>query len=286
MRMKIAGRTVDVPIARAIALAMILVGALLVIIAWNDQAKIDEIGTTTDPLLQNRLVTLEDERDAALVSGIGFVFLGLFAAVMLREPSSPRPLSEKQMISAAKTANQMLAGLSLAGNATYLPASHGLTKERVFVTAPRNGAVPPTAASDDLVLSPGKDGSTPGVLLEPPGLRLLEYIEQELSVKTEGSGVEAVEGSLQMLKHGFDSMKDFHFKEREGKLVLRVEYDDLLDACREVRKEMPDTCRQVACIGCSCLLTAAARATGKTVSVESVDNGQDTVVFTLELRDW
>jgi hypothetical protein len=81
-------------------------------------------------------------------------------------------------------------------------------------------------------------------------------------------------------------MRDFHFKEREGKTLLRVEYSGLLEACRTVRKERPDTCRQMACVGCSCLLSAAARATGKLVGVEEVDNAKDTVVFTLNIREW
>ena len=96
----------------------------------------------------------------------------------------------------------------------------------------------------------------------------------------------SAEGVLQVLKHDHGIIRDFHFKERDGRTVLRVEYKGLLGACRSVRKEMPDTCRQMACAGCSCLLAAAARATGKRVEVEGVDNSQDTVVFTLRLSDW
>jgi len=81
-------------------------------------------------------------------------------------------------------------------------------------------------------------------------------------------------------------MRDFHFKEREGKTILRVEYSGLLDACRTVRAERPDTCRQMACVGCSCLLSAAARATGRLVRVEDVDNSRDEVAFTLAIREW
>ena len=65
-----------------------------------------------------------------------------------------------------------------------------------------------------------------------------------------------------------------------------IEYAALADACREIREELPDTCRQMSCIMCSCIITAIARATGKAVRVKSVDNSQDRVVFHLELRDW
>jgi hypothetical protein len=156
----------------------------------------------------------------------------------------------------------------------------------MLISAPMNGHTPPAALSDDLVLSPGKDGSTPGMLLEPYGLGLMNLIETDLGTSLDNAGLEAAEGILQILKHGFDMMKDFHFKERDGNTVLRVEYDSLRDACRTVRKENPDTCRRVQCIGCSCLLTAAAKSTGKVVHVTNVDNSQDSVVFTLTLTEW
>lgn len=256
--------------------------------AYGYSAHLDiiEIGETNDPLLQQRLSSLEDKRDASFVASIGLIFLGVFSFAILGERSSPRHISEDEMLSGARMAAQMSVGFSLAGNAVYLPAKHGLSRERIFIPSTKNEFVAPAALSDDLVLSPGKDGSTPGIALEPLGLPLLTRIERELNTSLDGAGIEAAEGTLQMLKHGLGMIRDFHFKEREGKMVLRVEYKDLLEACRTVRKEMPDTCRQMACIGCACILTAAARSTGKIAVIEEVDNSKDMVVFTMSLRDW
>ena len=124
------------------------------------------------------------------------------------------------------------------------------------------------------------------MLLEPLGLDLVNEIERELNASLQNIGLEAAGGTLQILKHGLGMIKDFHFKERDGKTVLRVEYSGLLDACRKVRKEWPDTCRQIGCVGCACLLTSAARATGKVVCIDEVDNSKDTVVYTLTLKEW
>jgi hypothetical protein len=259
---------------------------VLLVLAWSAQSDIDNIGTTNDPLLQHEISMLEDERDVYLVTGVGALFIGLFAIVLLGELSVPAMVPQSEMISSARMANETLTALSLAGNASYLPALHGLTKEKVFIPATKTATVPPSALSDDFVLSPGKDGSTPGILLEPFGLSLLNDIEREFGTTVNKVGLEAAEGALQTMKHGLGLMKDFHFKEREGKTVLRVEYGALRDACRTVRSEKPDTCRHAACAGCACLLTAAARATGKRVAVEEVGNQQDTVVFTLSLVDW
>ena len=286
MRFRIAGRSLDISSSRAVGIGLIAVGIVLIAFAYDAHTQILKIGETKDPDLLHRISVLEDQRNLGVVSSVGFIFLGLFAIATLNEPTSPRVISESEMIAAARMASGMTAGLALAGSAAYMPSRHGLTRERIFLPASRTGTTPPTALSDDLVLSPGKDGSSPGVVLEPLGLGLLDMIEKELETSVKSVGIEAAEGTLQMLKHGLNVIKDFHFKERDGKWLLRVEYGDLREACRTIRKEKPDTCRQMACIGCACLLTGAARATDKLILVENVDNETDNIVFTLNLLDW
>jgi len=286
MNLRIFGRSVPLTTGRLIAIAIAIVGVVLLILAYYASAEIAEIGETPDPILQQRIAQLEDERDLSIVAGVGFTFLGLFGVAILGEANAPRSISKNQMISTAKAASDIIRSLQVLGNAVYLPARHGLNKERVFMPGKNGPVVLPMALSDDLVLSFGKDGSSPGISLEPLGVGMLEDIEKELGTPVAGVGTEAAEGTLQMMKHGLGLLRDFHFKDREGKTIMRVEYKDLLDACRAVRKDSPDTCRQMACIGCSCILSAAARATGKAVIIEGVDNTRDTVVYTLELREW
>lgn len=286
LKVKLFGRETEFSNASLFGLALAVVGALLFVLMLGAQSQIDEIGDTTDPALLSDLNKLEGQRDIFLVSAVGFVFLGMFGVFVLSERNLPATVSRSQMIGTARASRDVARGLSLTGNAMYLPARKGLTHERLFVPAPGGVAGPPAAFTDDLTVSPGKDGSTPGLLVEPAGLALLDEMEVENGTTFEGIGIEAAEGALQVMKHSLNMLRDFHFKERDGRTVLRVEYKDLVDACRKVRKEMPDTCRQSACVGCSCLLVAAARATGKIVAVERVDNQSDQVVFTLELRDW
>ena len=286
MRMRLIGRELDVPLGRALSVGLIVVGLVFGAFAIDAQNGIDQIGDTNDPVLLSRVLNLQEERDAYVVCTVGFAFLGLFGFFTLVEHGYPRKLAEDQMISSARTNSGVTRGLSLSGNASYLPASHGLTKEKLFVQATDGDADPPSALSDDMAVAPGRDGSSPGMLMEPPGLKLLETIEEDYGAVFSGTDIESVEGNLQVLKHSLNLLKDFHFKERDGKTLLRVEYGDMLSACRSVRRDMPDTCRQVACIGCSCLLLAVARATGKVVKVENVENSDDTVIFTLQLREW
>ncbi len=286
MRFTLIGREIDMPLGRAAAIALLFVGAVFAAFAIDAQNSMDEIGETNDPILQSRFLGLQEERDAYVVCAIGFAFLGLFGFFTLVEHGYPRKLAADQMISSARTAHSVSRGLSLSGNASYLPASHGLTKEKLFVQASEGYASLPSALSDDMAVTPGRDGSSPGMLIDPPGSKLLETIEEDYGAFFADTDIESVEGNLQVLKHSLNLLKDFHFKERDGKMILRVEYGDMMPACRRIRQDMPDTCRQVACIGCSCLLLAAARATRKVVRVEAVDNSDDTVVFTLQFREW
>lgn len=286
MNLRFLGRSVPLTAGRVIAIAIAVAGVALLILALRASAEIAEIGETKDPGLQQRIAQLEDLRGLGVVAGVGFAFLGLFGVAVLGEPSSPLTVSEDQMTSTAKATSEIVRSLLITGNAVYLPAKHGLTNERIFMPGKKGPVVLPAALTEDLTLSFGKDGSSPGVALEPLGLSMLNRIERELGTSVSGVGIEAAEGTLQMMKHGLGLVKDFHFKERDGRTVMRVEYKDFLEACSHVRKEKPDVCRQMACIGCACILTAAARATGKAVVVESVDNSKDTVVFTLELREW
>ncbi|UCE44931.1 MAG: hypothetical protein JSU93_05945 [Methanobacteriota archaeon] len=284
--MKLLGGGVRMSPWRFAAVILIFVGAAFGVLAVDAHSSIEEIGETNDETLLNRVTRLQNERDAFVACAVGLAFIGLFGFFTLDEHSVPKRLAENQMISGARTVQSVVRGLSLSGNASYLPASHGLTKERVFVQAADGNSEPPSALSDDMAVAPGKSGSPPGILVEPPGLGLMDTIEEDYGTTLEVVGIENAEGSLQVLKHGLNVMKDFHFKERDDAVLLRVEYGDLMPACRKVRNEIPDTCRQIACIGCSCLLLAAARATGKVVRVEKVDNASDIVVFTLRLRNW
>ena len=284
--MRFFGRYVHVSLWQASAGILILVGVAFAVLAIGAQSDIEEIGDTNDEVLLNRVASLQDDRDAFVVCAVGFSFLGLFGLFTLSERGHPSRFAEDQMESGTRAVQSLIRGLMLSGNASYLPASHGLTEERLFVPAAVGAIKPPGALSDDMAVVPGNGGSPPGMLMEPPGLRLLETIENDYGSAIAGMGIENAEGSLQVLKHSLDVLKDFHFKERDGATLLRVEYGDLVRACRSVRQDVPDACRQAACIGCSCLLVAAARATGKVVQVEEVDNSSDTVVFKLRLADW
>ena len=145
MNLRVLGRTVSLTTGRTLAIMIVVAGAALLLVAYSANAEIVEIGETRDPILQERIAKLEDQRDLGLVAGIGFGFLGLFGIAILGESSTPRMVSEDEMVSIARTSGDIIAALQLGGNAVYLPAKHGLSHERIFIPGGKGQTVLPAA---------------------------------------------------------------------------------------------------------------------------------------------
>jgi hypothetical protein len=274
------------PVDLKVIIGFAVFGSVLLVLAYLSQLDINNLGVPGTPLDERKLAILEGQRNVYLLTAVASLFLALFGASLSPERIVPVAVLSDQMMSTARTAGDYCTSSSLRGNAFYLPPRNGLTRERVFVPRSSNLENPKEGLSDALAALSSGEGGNGAVLLEPLGLSLLDHVEKESGSKISDAGLEGLEGSLQMLKHDFGILKDFHFKAREDKTVLRVEYSGLAEACKAVRNERPDTCRQVSCFGCSCVLSAAARATGKMVQVEAVDNAQERVEFTISLHDW
>jgi len=270
------------PAGRILGIIFLLIGVAMSFAAYSANSEVAAIGVSTDPALIQKFNDFAHQRDVYTILAISAFFLGAFSVTLMAEKSiNPLP-AEAEMISQARMASQMIVGLNLNGNATYIPAKGALTSERIFIPATKTRVRIPNAITDDLVLSPGKDGSTPGAILTPSGVDLLLACEKESKRDFSGIGLEALEADMQTLRYGYGLMKDFHIKESGEGISLRVEYSALRQACRTVRKEFPDTCRQFSCFGCAGILAGIARATGQAIQVKDVDNSQDRVLFRLE----
>jgi len=267
---------------RALGIVLSVIGMIMLLasVAANNDAA--AIGASTDPILSGKYVDLTHLRDLYSILGISGLFLGAFSLVILTERSMSPMTAEAEMISQARVSSQILKGLNLFGNAVYVSKRGGMTSEKVFIPATRGKVVLPKALADDLVMSPGSDGSTPGALIAPTGIDLLALCEKEAKRSSAGIGLVALEGDMQSLKYGFGLMKEFHIKDSDELITVRVEYSGVDVACKAVRTELPDTCRQISCFGCSCILTGVAKAIGQPVRVAGVDNEQDRIIFHLE----
>jgi len=267
---------------RALGIVLISIGIvmLLAFIAANNDAM--AMGASTDPVLTGKFNDLAHLRDLYGILGMSAFFLGAFSLIILTERSINPLTAEAEMVSQARMSSQILKGLNLFGNAVYVSKRGAMTGEKVFIPATRGRIKLPKALTDDLIMSPGSDGSTPAMLIAPTGIDLLALCEKEAKRSCAGIGLVALDNDMQSLKSGFGLLKDFRIKESEGHIIVRVEYSGAKTACKAVRTELPDTCRQVSCFGCSCILTGVAKAIGQAVRVEGVDNANDRVIFRLE----
>lgn len=269
------------PGGRALGIVMIVIGVamLLASLAANNDAA--AIGASTDPVLSGKFTDLTHLRDLYGILGISALFLGAFSLIILTERSINPLSAEAEMVSQARVSSQILKGLNLHGNAAYVSKRGAMTIEKVFIPATRGKIVLPKSLTDDLIMSPGSDGSTPGALISPTGMDMLLLCEKEAHRSCAGIGLAALENDLQTLKYGFGLLKDFHVKESGEFIIVRVEYSGAKEACKTVRTELPDTCRQMSCFGCSCIMTGVSKAIGQSVRVEEADNSEDRVTFRL-----
>jgi hypothetical protein len=270
------------PGGRILGILLFILGLIMILASLAANSDAMSIGQSNDPALIREFNDLAHQRDLYAILGVSSFFLSAFSLVVMAE-SSINPISSgAEMISQARLSSQFTAGLSLQGNAVFIPGKGALKSERMMIPASRSHIRLPNAITDDLIISPGNDGSTPGAILVPLGANLLDLCEKEAKRDFSGIGLSGLEDELQSLKSGFGLMKDFHIKESDGEIILRVEYSVLKEACRAVRNDLPDTCRQISCFGCSCILAGISKATGQNISVISVDNAHERVVFQLK----
>jgi hypothetical protein len=85
LKLDLLGREVEMPLARFASLSLVVVGLVFLALAVDAHNGVTEIGDTNDPVLQQRVSSLQDERDAYVVCSVGFVFLGLFGFFTLVE---------------------------------------------------------------------------------------------------------------------------------------------------------------------------------------------------------
>ena len=274
------------PVDIKVIIGFAVFGAVLLFLAYSVQVDINALGTPLSPADEHARAVLEGQRNVYFLTAAGCLFLALFGASLPSERVTPVHVLQNQMVSTARTTGDYCSSNALDGNALYLPAKNGLTRERIFIPMSAGLMPPKNGLSDGVTSLSNGNGGVGAVLLEPLGLSLLDHVEGELNIKMSGAGLESVENTLQTLKHDYGLMKDFHFKGNGERKILRVEYGGLANACNAVRRERPETCRQNSCFGCACMLSAAARATGKMVKIESVDNTHERVEFTISLHDW
>jgi hypothetical protein len=166
---------------------------------------------------------------------------------------------------------KLLASLMIEARGVYVPAAQaGSTRLFIPIYGEQDLAGLPVTGS--LFVTPGAGAG--GVMLEPPGYRLLSYV-REIGATFTGEGLEnemkdALENSLELA----------------GRVTVRVEGDEVLVSmgdlanagmCATVRKESPGICTQTGCPVCSLVACMIAEGTGRMVRIERVSSKDRTL---------
>jgi hypothetical protein len=181
-------------------------------------------------------------------------------------------------LSGVANIEKLLASLLIESRGVYVPAAQA-GSTRLFI--PVSGETDPSVlrqASGGIFVTPGEGAG--GILLEPPGYRLLAYV-REIGATFTDEGLEnemkdALENSLELAGR-------VTFR-REGDGIF-VSLGDLANEgmCAAVRKENPGICTQTGCPVCSLVACMITEGTGLPVRIAqaSVKNGTVSAVFQL-----
>ena len=217
---------------------------------------------------------LYDPGELHLKIGFASILIGIFMVFMITERSVPKTISDAQIEGNLDAVKSITKELNLAGNAVFVPKSHILSQERLFIPLTTTDIKLPEI-DDDLVFSTGGDGKSLGIAIPPSGLKLLQEIQGETDF--ENTGLEGVEEKLQTFV-GMNLLKSVSFKKGEDGWKLELEKPLFC-----VNDET--LCKQYPCPTCSAVLSAITQASKQKIWIhDAINNGKKTT-FHLKLGD-
>jgi hypothetical protein len=203
------------------------------------------------------------------------ILIGVFMIVLITEQSVPRKISDAQIEGNFAFTKKMIKELKLAGNAVFLPKSHLLSEERVFIPAQKTteGIIP--FIDNEVVISTGTDGKNLGISVPPAGLMLLKELETEASF--DHIGFNDIEEKLQTFV-GMNILKSVTLKKEPNGWRLELEHPE--PCCVD-----QPTCAQYPCSACSAVLTAITQAAHKKIWIQEIANAEKKTIFHLKIGD-
>lgn len=253
---------------RSAALALFVLGLALVVFDYmasgHDIATMLKTDSYMSPLL--------------LLAGVAVIALAILLYYLSPARFLRSEVADALALSGVANIQKLLASLLIEARGIYIPAAQaGSTRLFIPVSGePDLAGLPPATGS--LFVTPGEGAG--GILLEPPGYRLLAYV-REIGATFTDEGLEnemkdALENSLELA----------------SRVTVRRDGDDVfvslgalanVGMCAAVRKENQSICTQTSCPVCSLMACMIAEGTGRPVRIEhvSVKGGTVSAVFRL-----
>jgi hypothetical protein len=244
---------------RPAALALFVLGMALVVLWFAFEY------TANNGDIQAMLISVSGMSMLLLLAGVAVIALAILLYFLSPARFLRAEVADALTLSGAANLEKLLSSLLIEARGIYIPAAQaGTTKLFIPVSGePDLSVLPP--ATGGIFVTPGKGAG--GIMLEPPGYRLLAYV-RDIGATFTDEGLEnemkdALENSLELA----------------GRVAVRREGDDVLvtmgdlandGMCAAIRKESPGTCTQTGCPVCSLVACMIAEGSGRMVRIERI----------------
>ncbi|WP_048058307.1 hypothetical protein [Pyrococcus yayanosii] len=193
--------------------------------------------------------------------GLAAVILGLVVATI--KPSNLVKAETASLLLSGyhETMTNLLRGLSLEGNAVYLPPYGNLPKGGLFVPLREDFDLDPARLSEDepFVTNVPTEKQM-GLLLKPPGAELLEKFEEHLEGPV--TSIAELEGAAGAVLKTLGLADRVYIEEGEETIKIIIQPQQC---------HFSEACTKVACPICSSILLGLTKATGNVITVGAIE---------------
>lgn len=218
--------------------------------------------------------------------GLGLIFWGTIASYIRSEDYVKESLLGTTVLPSLETTDQMIREAGYSGKAVYLPPSYFKSPDINRAYIPRQNTIttlpPPKEISGDeeqfFVMRPR------GILVVPPGDRLVKLFEETLKTELRDAGVPYLQESLQILfVEDLELARDFTMEADGNVIRVKIEGSSYGRVFAETAK-LPSPINSLGCPLSSSIACALAKATGKAVVIEAREATNDGKKFRVDYR--
>jgi hypothetical protein len=220
--------------------------------------------------------------------GLGLIFWGAIITYIQTEDYVKETLLDATVLPPLEMLGQIIIELKYKGTAVYLPPDYLKGSETKIYIPKQKNLVIPTAQEiqnrkDYLFVDKPK-----GILITPPGIRLVHLLEEELKKDLANVGMQHVQEQLmKLLTKDLEIAQNFEFEVEDNEVHVGIKSS----AFRALFKEITDLSSLRFSLGCpisSAIACVLARATGKPVIMrnwQTSDNSKKLQIDYLILKE-
>jgi hypothetical protein len=172
-------------------------------------------------------------------------------------------------------------GMELKGNGIYIPASGRLSEDRVYIPAEQKPLPLPKLASEQ-VLIVGTTGPSMGLSIVPPGMGMINRIEQDTGREFKDDDLSEIAEALERISKGTGLIGSISARSKGDRISLQITHSKFLEVCQDSWEDDPELHLKVGCPGCSSVLCAVTRISRSPIRIIRSERKGKKVLYELE----